>query len=70
MKLTYWVAGNLTNPVFNIRAKTRREVKALLEGYYDQDYGPPEKVVVNYDSAFELVERCLGEGGDYKGEIC
>ena len=70
MKLTYWVAENLDGPpVYNIRAKTRREVKALLEGYDGQGYGPPEKVVVNYDSVFDLVDRCLGEGGDYQREI-
>ena len=70
-KLTYWVAENLNGgTVYNIRAKTRRGVKALVEEFGDRGYGPPEKIVVNYDSVLELVDRCLGEGGDYKGEIC
>jgi hypothetical protein len=63
MKLTYWIANCLDDsPAYSIRRRTRREVSAELAERGDGDYGEPHKITVKYDSAFDLLKRCLGEG--------
>ena len=67
MKLTYWVAPIETDsPCYNIRQPTRKAVNAILAEMTPEmraDYGKPRKVVVEYNNAFDLVDRALGEGG-------
>ena len=71
MKLTYWVAHcENDHRCYNLRAKTRREIVAALADIHPtlaQDYGPPLKVVVEYDDGFDLVEQAMGESGIDEG---
>ena len=63
-KLTYWVAPCLDDSdAYSIRAKTRKEVVAILATYEDgcARFGKPKKVTVKYDNVFELLKDCLGE---------
>ncbi len=71
MKVTYWVSENLSgDSCYNLRGRTRREVVAQIKkeesGRREADwptYGPIHRVTVEYSSGFDLLERCLGEGG-------
>lgn len=70
MTLTYWIADCLTDSkVYSVRARTRKEcLRQLEEARPDPreraaDFDPPRKVVVEYSSAFDLIERALTEGG-------
>lgn len=70
-KLTYWIADCLKDArCYSMRAKTRKEVKAMLEsGTWDKaDYGKPRKVTVEYRDAFDLMSQCTSEGGLYEGD--
>ncbi len=65
-KFSYWHAQHLTDvPAYNVRAKTKREALALKREIGPQEYGPVEKVTVEYRDTFDLIEKCLGEGGGY-----
>jgi len=68
MKLVYWIAVCTDDSsAYNIRAKTRKECKRLLEqhlssggtGYSDNI----KRVEVHYASGFDLIDQALGEGG-------
>ena len=68
MKLVYWIAVCLDDSsAYNLRAKTRKECKRLLEehkasggtGYSDNI----ERIEVHYTSGFDLIDQALGEGG-------
>jgi hypothetical protein len=62
MKLTYWVAPCLDDsPAYNIRAKTKRDCLAEREARGARSYGEPQKHVIEYDDAFDLMEQCLSE---------
>ncbi len=65
--LTYWCAAVLDgeNAAYNIRAKTRRECKRLVEKNGREAYGKPTKVVIAYHDLFDLMVVCCGEGGNY-----
>jgi hypothetical protein len=69
MKLVYWVAECLNDShVYSIRERTRRACIEQLKkaGAFcasPPNYGTPHKVVVEYDSAFDLLTKCLSEGG-------
>jgi hypothetical protein len=67
MKLVYWVSDELNGErAYNIRRKTKKAVKAEMATYGDQAeklYGKPYKVTVEYDDAFDLVCKALGESG-------
>lgn len=69
MKLTYWIAECLDDShAYNIRAKTRKAVVAELaekEGEIREGYGPPKKVTVEYQDAFDLMDQCMNEGRGY-----
>jgi len=77
MKLTYWACEHLSDSqAYAIRTKTKREAVARRneensEGY--ELYGPPIKVVMEYDNAFDLMTDCLSENTgiglivEYKG---
>ena len=66
MKLTYWIAECLDDShVYNIRARTRREVVAALASYDVASYGPPKKVTFEYRDGFDLMNECLREGGGF-----
>lgn len=72
-KLTYWVAPALRDRrAYSIRERTKKACTAerdkriasdLAEGMSPRDYGEPEKVVVEYRDAFDLVCQALGDGG-------
>lgn len=65
MKLTYWYAERLDDTdAYAIRQKTRKA--ALAEkATMPEEWGDVVKVMVEYDDAFDLVERCCGEGRCY-----
>lgn len=72
MTLTYWIAHCLTDsPAYSIRRKTKKEVQAALdqENIDKSSYSKPKKVVVEYESGFDLLTSCLGEGGLYEEEM-
>ena len=67
MKLTYWVE-KCKNDVsaYNIRSRTRKECFKSLESLdfddWRDEFENPVKVEVEYESGFDLMEQCLGEG--------
>jgi len=67
MKMTYWMAECLyDSSAYNVRAKTKREVVNMVaDNFNPDDYGEPKKVEVEYDSTFDLLLQCLGEGRGY-----
>jgi len=68
MKVAYWIAPCLNdNPVYSLRAKTKKEVVAMLaSGQWEpKGYGPVEKVVIEYNDAFDLVKQLVGCEGNY-----
>ena len=65
MTLTYWCAPCLDDSrCYNVRAKTKKECKRLVDSY-DQagSWGPVEKVTVTYTDAYDLMFQASGEGG-------
>ena len=61
MKLTYWIARcKDDSPRYNIRARTKKEI---LAGHDLTNFSAPEKIVVEYADAFDLMDQCNGEGG-------
>ena len=65
--LTYWLAISATgHSVYNIRAKTKKEVLRLI-GEHDspEDFSAPKKVSVDYESPFELMNKCMDENNGY-----
>ena len=65
-KLVYWVCEcQDDSTAYNIRAKTRREAKALLKEREGDEarFGPIKKVEVEYWDTFDLVVQSLSEGG-------
>ena len=77
MKLTYWSCEHLNDSqAYAIRTKTKREAverrnEENSEGY--ELYGPPTKIVMEYDDAFDMMSGCLSEDtgicliSNYKG---
>lgn len=68
MKLIYWVAECLTDSTaYSIRELSRAAVVARLNEKGSNapagTYGKPHKVTVEVRSAFDLLVRCLSEGG-------
>ena len=62
MKLTYWYSQNIGDSnAYSIRAKTKREVNEILQDCDPEDYGPPLKVSIEYDNAFDLMNSCSTE---------
>ncbi len=70
-KLSYWIAHALTDsPVYSIRCKTKREVHQQLKAYDINDYSLPQKVTIEYSSAFDLMHQCIAvEGGLDEGQF-
>ena len=67
MKLTYWVATSLNDHwCYSLRAKTKKEVLAMLANYTASDFSEPKKVTVEYDDAFDLMAQCI-DGESYGG---
>jgi hypothetical protein len=70
-KLVYWVAPILDDfRAYSIRAKTRRDVKAIMNGpngLEAQYYGKIRKVVVAYRDTHDLLFQALGEGSIDEG---
>ena len=73
MKLTYWVAKVIgDSPSYNIRARTKKAALAVVAQNNAEDYEPVFKVVVEYASAFDLIDEALSEVGiewDYIGYL-
>ena len=66
MKLIYWKATcNFDSDCYSIRTKTKKECKRLVEvrSAFPGDYEEPEKIVIEYKNAFDLVEILSNEGG-------
>ncbi len=65
MRLTYWIAQCLNDSdVYSIRTRTKRECdeeRAKRDGGANR-FGPVKKVEIEYESGFDLLSRCLGEG--------
>ena len=77
MKLTYWkIASNDSEIFYSIRAKTKKEAirqfkKQSPEDYikWGEKYAMVEKIVIEYNDAFDLVNQILCEGSaDYYSE--
>lgn len=77
MKLTYWVTGNIDQTMeecYWLRTKTKKEAKQEL-GFDNMSPGErarwfgPVKVVVEYDNAFDLMQKTTGEGF-YEESVC
>lgn len=65
MKLTYWIAVCLDDSeVYNIRAKTKKEVNEQLARVWGR-YGKARKVEVEYSDSFDLLVQCTSEGRAY-----
>ena len=61
-KLTYWVAPVIgDSSCYNIRAKTRKEARALIVEYGADYYSEPVKHTVYYTDAFDLTCQALSE---------
>jgi hypothetical protein len=69
MRLTYWIAVCLDDSeVYNIRAKTKKDVLRILKDSGNPDgvgFGKPRKVTVEYEDNFDLMEQCMSEGRGY-----
>ncbi len=65
MKVTYWVCSqDFDSTAYNIRAKTKKQATLLRSQVHKSEkYSKPFKVTIEYDDAFDLLTRCLGEGG-------
>ena len=77
MKLTYWFSARLDDSdVYSIRVKTRKECLDTRNDICEQpkakasehvrsswgaEFGPVVKVTVEYDSGFDLMQRCMSE---------
>ena len=77
MKLTYWkIASNDSEIFYSIRAKTKKEAirrfkKQSPEDYikWGEKYAIVEKIVIEYNDAFDLVDQILREASaDYYSE--
>ena len=68
MKLSYWVAPvKNDNQCYSIRAKTKKEVLAILERTeLTQFHETPRRVEVEYRDAFDLMNACMS--GDIRGD--
>lgn len=69
MKLIYWRSQCLDDSdCYSIRRKTKKEVKAELKFRATRsiEFGPIEKVTMEYKDGFELMDACLCEDrGNY-----
>jgi len=66
VKVTYWLAPRLNDsPVYSLRARTKREVLAKIASGDASDFGPVEKVVIEYRDAFDLVQQLVGSEGNF-----
>lgn len=67
MKLQYWVCECLDDSsCYNIRTKTKKEAVRLREANGGAErFGPPTKVILEYEDGFDLMMNCMGEGGPY-----
>lgn len=66
MKVTYWYAELKDDSnVYSIRTRTKREAVQLRNEEPDR-YRPVVKVVVEYATAFQLLEYLSGESAGYE----
>ncbi len=64
MKLTYFVAECLdeSDQMFNLRALRKKDLKRTidtLDSSCASTFGPIKKVIVEYSSGFDLLEKCF-----------
>jgi hypothetical protein len=64
MKLTYFVAECLdeSDQMFNLRARRKKDLKRkidTLDSSCASTFGPIKKVIVEYSSGFDLLEKCF-----------
>jgi hypothetical protein len=66
MKLTYWIAECLDDSRhYTVKAKTKKEVEAMLAERDRSNFGPVKKVTVEYSDGFDLMAKCSGEDWCY-----
>ncbi len=66
MRLTYWVAQiKGDSHCYSFRRRTKRAIVNDLasEWAHAPDYDKPRKVTVDYTDGFDLMVKCLQEGG-------
>lgn len=66
MQITYWYSQNSTgNDAHSVRQPTKKAAVAELASREPApgEYGPLVKVVVEYQSGFDLLSYALSEGG-------
>ena len=65
-KLTYWFLETGAGVAYNLRARTRKELKAKYEGWLAEGGDPnvewaPRKNVVAYTDVFDLLDQTASE---------
>lgn len=61
-KLVYWKCRMKRDAsCYSIRARTRKEAKEQRERDGADQYDPPEKIVIEYTSAYDLMLRLTSE---------
>jgi hypothetical protein len=71
MKLTYWIAENVSeensSKCYSLRGRTRKAVVAQLQsGDYDRrDFTKPRKIEVAFDDKYDMMFCSMGEGGGW-----
>ena len=68
--LNYWICECLVDSsVYNIRAKTKKEVLDKLNELGIEradDYAKPAKRTIEYNDSFDLMQICLGEARGFE----
>ena len=69
MRLVYWFVEHKVNGELNIRAKTKKAALLELSGKNAEQYKKPVKLMVNYQSGFELMKMCLSNERKFWGVV-
>lgn len=70
MKIQYWAAKCLNDArVYNLRARTKKQLQELVQKEPPRSYGPPSKVLIEVKDSFELVCLLLDKGGGFVEDL-
>ena len=69
MRLVYWFVEHKFNEQLNIRAKTKKAALLELSLKNPEEYKKPVKVLVNYQSGFDLMKMCLSNERKFWGVV-
>lgn len=61
-KLNYWIAEDLSNGIYSIIAKSKKEILSNPD-YSSYSHKAPVKRSICYKDAFDLFNKVTGEGG-------